>query len=327
MRFSILKELYNHLEIIKYNIFKGDMKMKKLMVILIINLMYGCGFISQMGMMQQPQVSQEKYAEYNTALQKLVAKLPDKTDIDSPVNAAYKNEIANVKMLKCEAYYGQYKNMSDDTVGKRQYDGCIERISYSVADNINNIKEQFASIDGVDKNKVDKAAEMYNRLKYAASLSEVGGYASWLTSNDSFYSAALINSVSVPLYASMLSTIWNNDILQSSDFILSNKKAAAVHLLYEMYRSNYDINNSVLQADILIYVIFLEINSKTITDDKIELILSKHTGFGWKPGTNSKDTSAQLYIIENKDLYSIEYTNDLAKNRTLYKIFSDILDN
>lgn len=301
--------------------------MKKLVVILIINLMYGCGFISQISMMQQPQVLQEKHAEYNKALQKLIAKLPDKTDIDSPVNAAYKDEITSVKILKCEAYYGQYKNMSNDTNGKRQYDGCIERVSYSAADNTNNIKEQFASIDGVDKSKVDKAAEMYNKLKYAASLSEVGRNASWLTSNDSFYSAALINSVSVPLYASMLSTIWNNDILQASDFILLNKKAAVVHLLYEMHKSNYDINNSTLQADILIYVIFLEINSKTVTDDKIESILSKHTGFGWKPGASSKDTSAQLYIIENKDFYSIEYANDLAKNRTLYKIFSDILDN
>lgn len=301
--------------------------MKKLVIILIINLIYGCGFISQISMRQQPQVSQEKYAEYTTALQKLITKLPDKTDIDSPVNAAYKDEITKVKILKCEAYYGQYKNMSDDTTGKRQYDSCIERISYNATDNTDNIKEQFASIDGVDKSKVDKAAEMYNKLKYAASLSEVGRNASWLTSNNSFYSAALINSVSVPLYASMLSTIWNNDILQASDFILLNKKAAAVHLLYEMYKSNYDINNSVLRADILIYVIFLEIDSKTITDDKIESILSKHTGFGWKPGANSKDTSAQLYIIENKDFYSIEYTNDLAKNRTLYKIFSGILDN
>ena len=301
--------------------------MKKLVIILIINLICGCSFISQTSMMQQSQESQEKYAEYTMALQKLIAKLPDKTDIDSQVNTAYKDEITNVKILKCEAYYGQYKNMSDDTTGKRQYDGCIERISYDTADSINNIKERFASIDGVDKRKVDKAAEMYNKLRYAASLSEVGRNASWLISNDSFYSAALINSLSVPLYASMLSTIWNNDTLQASDFILLNKKAAAVHLLYEMYKSNYDINNSVLQANILIYVIFLEINSKTITDDKIESILSKHTGFGWKPGANSKDTSAQLYIIENKNFYSIEYTNDLAKNRTLYKIFSDILDN
>lgn len=301
--------------------------MKKLVTILIINLICGCSFISQTSMMQQPQASQEKYAEYTMALQKLIAKLPDKTDIDSQVNAAYKDEITNIKILKCEVYYGQYKNMSDDTTGKRQYDGCIERISYGTADNTNNIKEKFASIDGVDKSKADKAAEMYNKLRYAASLSEVGRNASWITSNDSFYSTTLINSVSVPLYASILSTIWNNDTLQASDFILLNKKAAAVHLLYEMYKSNYDINNSVLQADILIYVIFLEINSKTITDDKIESILSKHTGFGWKPGANSKDTSAQLYIIENKDFYSIEYTNDLAKNKTLYKIFSDILDN
>lgn len=32
---------------IKYNISKGDVKMKKLVAILIINLMHGCGFISQ----------------------------------------------------------------------------------------------------------------------------------------------------------------------------------------------------------------------------------------------------------------------------------------